>query len=80
MADETKPITAKKIVDDPNLIMGLVSEYIMLKDTSMMTTYKNMIEAINILGDYGWETISMSVDSSNNMLALVRNTNYKRKN
>ena len=40
----------------------------------------NMIEAINIFGDYGWETVSMSVDSSSNMLALVRNTNYKRKN
>ncbi|GAB5493904.1 MAG: hypothetical protein Phog2KO_41190 [Phototrophicaceae bacterium] len=79
MADETKPITAKEIVNDPSLIMGFVSEYIMLKDTSMMTTYKNMIEAINIFGDYGWETVSMSVDASNNMLVLVRNTNYKRK-
>lgn len=79
MADETKPITAKEIVKNPNLIMGFMSEYIMIKDTSMMTTYKNMIEAINILGDYGWETVSMSVDSSSNMLALVRNTNYKRK-
>lgn len=80
MADETKPITAKEIVEDPNLILGLVSEYIMIKDTSMMTTYKNMIEAINIFGDYGWETVSISVDSNNNMLTLVRNTNYKRKN
>lgn len=80
MADETKPITAKEIVEDPQLIMGFMYEYVMIKDTSMLSTYKNMIEAINVLGDFGWETVSMSVDSSNNMFALIRNTNYKRKN
>jgi len=79
MADETKPVTAKDIVNDPQLVMGFMSEYIMIKDTSMMSSFKNMIEAINIFGEFGWETVSMSIDSSSTMFALIRNTNYKRK-
>jgi len=79
MADESKPINAKEIVDNPQIVLGFMSEYVMIKDSSMLSTYKNLIEAINILGEYGWETISMSGDAQNNMFALIRNTNYKRK-
>lgn len=80
MADETKPVTAKDIVNDPQLIMGFMSEYVMIKDSSMLSSFKNMIEAINIFGEFGWETVSMSIDTSNRMFALIRNTNYNRKN
>lgn len=80
MADETKPVTAKDIVNNPQLIMGFMSEYVMIKDTSMLSSFRNMIEAINIFGEFGWETVSMSIDTSNRMFALIRNTNYKRKN
>ncbi len=80
MADESKPVTAKDIVNDPQIIMGFMSEYVMIKDTSMMSSFKNMIEAINIFGELGWETVSMSIDASSTMFALIRNTNYKRKN
>lgn len=80
MTDETKPVTAKDIVNDPQLIMGFMSEYVMIKDKSMLSSFKNMIEAINIFGEFGWETVSTSIDSGNTMFALIRNTNYKHKN
>jgi hypothetical protein len=80
MADESKPITAKDIVDDPQIIMGFMSQYVMIRDTSMMSNFKNMIEAINIFGEFGWEAVSMSIDASNTMFTLLRNINYKRKN
>ncbi len=80
MADETKPISATDIVTDPAMIRGLLSEYVIIKDMSMMGTYKNLIEAINIFSEYGWETVSMTHDnSSGSLLALVRNTHYKHK-
>lgn len=80
MTDESKPITAKGIINDPYQIMGFMNEYVMVKDTSVMSNFKNLIEAINIFGEYGWETVSMTLDSGMTMFALIRNTNYKRKN
>jgi hypothetical protein len=80
MTDESKPISASDIVDDPGLITTFVSEYVIIKDTSLMGTYKNLIEAINLFGEYGWETVSMTNDNaSGGVMALVRNTRFKRK-
>ncbi|MGJ3237205.1 MAG: hypothetical protein ACFE0Q_00720 [Anaerolineae bacterium] len=80
MLDETKPIAAKEIVDDPDQIHHFIQQYVLLKDTSMLMTFKNLIEAINIMGEYGWESVGLSGDSSGNMYALIRNTHYKHKN
>lgn len=79
MTQEHKPITATDIVNDPEIIYTLNQQYIMLKDGSPLSTYKNMIEAINIFGELGWELISTMVENST-MYAVIRNTNYKRKN
>lgn len=78
--DESKPIQAAELVKDPTQIYTLQSEYVIVRDPSMMARFKNMIEAINLLAEYGWETRSISVDSAGTMYALCHNTRYKRKN
>lgn len=78
-ADE-KPISAAEIVKDPDIVFGWMNQYVLLRDTSMTGTYKNLIEAINLIADRGWEALSIGGDYSGNLFALCRNTNYKRKN
>jgi hypothetical protein len=77
---DDKPIAATEVVKDPALVYQLGNAYIMLRDTSVMGTYKNMIEAINLLAERGWETVSISLDGAGSMYALCRDTNFKRKN
>lgn len=77
---EDKPIRATDIVNDPDIIDELTNQYVLIRDSSIMGSYKNLIAAINILGDYGWETVSLSGDANSNMFALCRNPYYKRKN
>jgi hypothetical protein len=76
--DQT-PINASKILADPTLLDTADNLYVMVTDTSVMGTYKNMIEAINILAERGWETVSISADSGS-MYGLVRSPHFKRKN
>ena len=78
--DDSKPISAGDIVKEPQMILGFLNQYIFIRDMSPMSSYKNLIEAINILGDYGWESLGIATDNSGYMYALVRNTNYKSKN
>ncbi len=78
--DENKSIPAADIVKDPESIYTLTNQYIMLRELSMMGSYNNTIEAINLLGDVGWEVVQLINDSSGTMYALLRNTQYKRKN
>jgi hypothetical protein len=78
--DETKPIGAGDIVKEPQIILGFLNQYILVRDMSPMSNYKNLIEAINILGEYGWESQGIAGDAAGYMYALVRNTNYKSKN
>ena len=81
MPDESKPISATEIVDDPGLISTFLNEYVIIKDTSLMGTYKNLIEAINLFGEFGWEAVSMTNDNATGgVMALMRNTRFKRKN
>ena len=79
-SDDTKPISAGDIVKEPQIILGFLNQYVLVRDMSPMFNYKNLIEAINILGEYGWESLSIAADNSGYMYALVRNTNYKSKN
>jgi hypothetical protein len=79
-SDESKPIGASDIVKEPDIILGFLNQYVLVRDMSPLSNYKNLIEAINILGAYGWESLSIASDAAGYMYALVRNTNYKQKN
>ena len=78
--DESKPISAGDIVKEPQIILGFLNQYVLVRDMSPLSNYKNLIEAVNILGEYGWESLSIASDATGYMYALVRNTNYKHKN
>ena len=78
--DDAKPISAGDIVKEPDAILSLMNEYILIRDMSPMGNYKSLIEAVNILGEYGWESLSIAGDAGGYMYALVRNKNFKHKN
>mgnify|MGYP000350541786 CR=1 FL=1 len=78
MLDETKAIKAKDVVNDPDSVYGLMRPYILLNDVSMTGSYSNMMDAITILADAGWEVVEMSYYST--MYVMMKNLNYKRKN
>lgn len=80
--DETKAIQASDIVKAPDEVLGLMQHYILVRDQSVFrSSFENMIQALNILADYGWEPVQMFyADGSSVMFALIENTNYKRKN
>lgn len=80
MLDETKAIKAKDIVDNPDDVYGLNSSHIMLSDQSVGATFSNMMDAINIMYDMGWEVVSSNYSPNNFMFVIMKNTNYKRKN
>lgn len=77
--DEGKPISASELVKEPEMIHGFLQEYIIIRDMSPLSSYKNLIEAINLLGEYGWESLGIATDASGYMYTLVRNKNYKHK-
>ncbi len=77
---DEKPISASEIVKNPEMIYQFTNYYILIKDTSMMATYKNLIEAVNILAERGWETVGIANDGGGSMYAMCRNTQYKFKN
>lgn len=77
---DEKPIKAADLVKNPELIYEFQNEYIMLKDTSILGQYKNLIDAINILSEYGWESLGLASDGGGSMYTLCRNIHYKRKN
>jgi hypothetical protein len=76
---EQTPIDASKILEDPTLLDTAENLYVIVRNTSVMGTFKDLIEAINILAERGWETVSISTDSGT-MYALVRSPHFKRKN
>lgn len=77
--DDALPISASDYVDDPDACYDWTNEYVLVRDTSMMATFKNLILAINLLGERGWETLSCAADTNGAILALLRNTAVKRK-
>lgn len=77
---DEKPISASDIVKNPDITYQFTNCYILVKDTSILATYKNLIEAVNILAEHGWETVGIANDGSGNMYAMCRNTHYKFKN
>lgn len=77
---DDKPISAGDIVKNPELVYQFTNYYILIRDTSMMATYRNLIEAINLMAERGWETVSIAGGDGGNMFALCRNTRFKFKN
>lgn len=80
MLDDSKAIKAKNIVENPDDAYTLSRSHIMLSDQSVGATFSNMIDAINIMYDLGWEVVSSTYSTNNFMFVLMKNTNYKRKN
>jgi hypothetical protein len=39
-----------------------------------------MVDAINILYEFGWEVVTSTYSANNFMFVVMKNTNYKRKN
>jgi len=76
-ADEC--INAKDLVDDPDRIQSLQVPYLMIRDNSMMGTYKNLMSAVNLLFEYGWDVVSTTRDESGTMFVMLKNSNAKRK-
>lgn len=79
MLDETKAVKAKDIVDDPDAVYGLMRSHILVSDTSVNATFSNLMDAVEILYNAGWEVVSTTYDSTY-MFMLMKNSNYKRKN
>jgi hypothetical protein len=79
MLDDTKAIAAKDIVTQADTVYTLNRAYIIITDSSMTYTFSNMIDALNILYDAGWEVDGMTTVEFA-MQVIMRNTNYKRKN
>lgn len=79
MLDETKAIKAKDIVDDPDSVYGLMRSHIMISDTSVNSTFSNLMDAIEIMVNAEWEVVNMT-NNTTYMFVLMKNLNYKRKN
>jgi excinuclease UvrABC ATPase subunit len=80
MLDESKAIKAKEIVDNPDDVFALNRSHIMISDQSVGATFSNMVDAINILYEFGWEVVTSTYSANNFMFVVMKNTNYKRKN
>lgn len=78
MIDETKAIKAKDIVEDPDAVYGLMREYALITDSSATVTFTNMMEAIDIFSQAGWEMVNMTYSSY--MFVMFKNPNFKCKN
>lgn len=77
--DTSRPISAEEIIKDPGSVDFIYDHYIILRDMSMFARYTNLIKAINLLSERGWDIVSLSADASY-MYALCRNPRVKRKN
>lgn len=78
--DESKTISAAEYVKEPDICFTWTNYYVLLRDNSVMGTYSNLILAVNLLAERGWEALSAGGDASQGMFILVRNTTLKRKN
>lgn len=79
MLDENKSIKAKDIVEDPELVYGLMRSHVLVNDSSMNATFSNLMDSVEILYDAGWEVINFAYDGGYGFV-MMKNPNYKRKN
>jgi hypothetical protein len=73
-------IEASKIVEDPTRLDRMGGAYVLVRDTSMMGTYKNLMDAVNILAERGWQVVNMVNNESGAMHVMMHNTYFKQKN
>ena len=73
-------IEASKIIDDPTRLDRMNAAYVLLRDTSMMGTYKNLMDAVNLLAERGWEVVNMVNNESGTIHVMMRNNYFKQKN
>lgn len=78
--DETRTINVGELLKNSQEIYSLTGPYILLKDSSMLGGFRNLIEAVNLLAEFGWEAVGIANDGSGGMFAMMHNTQYKRKN
>jgi hypothetical protein len=79
MLDDSKAINAKDIVKDPEAAYGLHRAILIVTDNSMNSSFSNMVDALNILYDAGWDVVTMTTENYV-MQVILKNTHYKRKN
>ncbi|MEM9954725.1 MAG: hypothetical protein AAF846_24165 [Chloroflexota bacterium] len=79
MLDETKTIKAKDVVNNSDSVYGLMQPYILISDDSITGRFDNLLQALAILKDAGWDALQMSYTGTS-IMVLVENTNYKSKN
>lgn len=73
MIDPAKPIKASDLLDDLDVLHDMPQNYILLQDTSLGSTFLKLIEAVNAVGEYGWEVVSIShAGDGVTMFALAR--------
>jgi hypothetical protein len=70
--DPKKAIVASKVIKNPDFFLNPLPTYILLINDEGNPGQQNLIEAINLLADMGWEVVSTSMDSMNRMYALMR--------
>jgi hypothetical protein len=73
-------IEASKIVEDPTRLDRMDAAYVLVRDTSMMGTFKNLMDAVNMLAERGWEVINMVNNESGMIHVMMRNPYFKQKN
>ncbi|MGB7337532.1 MAG: hypothetical protein WBC91_01465 [Phototrophicaceae bacterium] len=78
MLDDSKSINAKDITKNPDDIFAMSRPYILVRDESITGSFSELMDALHILKDAGWNAIQMSFTGTS-MMVLVENTNYKRK-
>lgn len=80
MFNESKPIKAKDIIENPNDVHGLVRAYVVVEDSAPLTGQtKHYLDAIEIMFQAGWEIIDFS-HAGTEVRILFFNTFAKRKN
>jgi hypothetical protein len=79
MLDDSKAISAKDIVKDPESAYRMNRAIVIVTDSSMTYSFSNMVDALNILYDAGWE-VEATTTENYVMQVILKNTHYKRKN
>lgn len=77
-------ISASNILEDEDLMDRVEDPYVILiQDTGLYKAgshRKNMIAAMTLMYDRGWETVNISFDTQGALVALLKNPRAKRKN
>jgi hypothetical protein len=76
--DETRAIKAADLVADPDQAHFFQQAFILITDTSLNATFTNLVAAINMLAEAGWEIGNLTSDSSV-MYVLCKNPHFKPK-